>query len=186
MAVGTNAMRADAVRSRARLLKSAVKMIARDGAGVSLEAIARDAEVGSATLHRHFPTRWVLLEAIFKDRAEQIAHRADELAASNSADALATWFRDLVEMANSTSGLAAIIEPGPSDETSDGPSCHAVIAKSGERLLIAEKSFGRIRRDLEIDELMALAMSISVQPSETARQRLSDVVVNGWTTFPKP
>ena len=39
-----------------------------DGANVSLEEIARRAGVGSATLHRHFPTRKNLLETRVLDK----------------------------------------------------------------------------------------------------------------------
>jgi len=173
-------LRADAIRSRARVLESAVELITRDGAGVSLEAIARAAGVGSATLHRHFPTRWDLLEAIFKDRAEQIARRADEISAARTEDAFAVWFGDLVEMMNRTAGLADVIAPATDGQVKDASSCHALIAGAGERLLDVEKDSGRIRPDVQIDDLMTLAMAISTLRAPDARNRLRGIVVNGW------
>ena len=60
-------LRADGRRNRERIVAAAVKLVARDGAQASLEEIARRAGVGSATLHRHFPSRGALLEAVFRD-----------------------------------------------------------------------------------------------------------------------
>jgi AcrR family transcriptional regulator len=174
-------LRADAMRSRARVLESAVELVARDGAGVSLEAIARAAGVGSATLHRHFPTRWDLLEAIFKDRVEQLARRADELSAARTEDVFAVWFEDLVEMMSRTRALADVIAPAAADRRVQDPSsCHALIADAGQRLLDAEKDSGRIRPDVQIDELITLAMAISTLRDPDARNRLRGIVVNGW------
>ncbi|MGO4428866.1 TetR family transcriptional regulator, partial [Streptomyces sp. MCAF7] len=47
--------RADARRNYARLLAAAEAEVAVHGAEVSLEQVARTAQVGSATLRRHFP-----------------------------------------------------------------------------------------------------------------------------------
>lgn len=174
-------MRADALRSRGRLLESAANLIARDGAAVSLEEIAREAGVGSATLHRHFPARWNLLEAIFKDRAEQIAWQADQLMGDDPSAAFASWFSALVDMASRTSGLAAVIGSPPDGHASQLPSCNELIADAGGRLLGEGKASGDIRGDLQIGELMAMAMAISSLPDRKARSRLIEITVNGWS-----
>lgn len=75
-------MRADARRNRDRILAAAGTAIAEHGAEASLEEIARHAGVGSATLHRHFPSRQALLEAVFRDRVEILCAKARDLAAS--------------------------------------------------------------------------------------------------------
>jgi AcrR family transcriptional regulator len=174
-------MRADAIRSRERVLEAAVELIARDGAGASLEAIARAAGVGSATLHRHFPNRWALLEAIFKDRAAQIAGRADDLLESKTAHPFSAWFAELVEMTSATSGLEAVIEPIDRERSTQPPSCHATIADAGNRLLAKEKADGTMQPDVHIDELMVLAMAISSLPAADARLRLQRITAHGWT-----
>jgi len=102
-------MRADGQRSRARLLTAAEQIVARDGASASLEEIARVAGVGSATLHRHFPTRWVLLQAIFQERVEGLAALADTLLHGDEPDAsLAKW---LAELASITAGTSCSLKP---------------------------------------------------------------------------
>ncbi|WP_204038555.1 helix-turn-helix domain-containing protein [Micromonospora qiuiae] len=55
--------RSDWQRNHKRLVAVAAALVARDGAQVSLEEIAREAGVGSATLHRHFPSRLELRRA---------------------------------------------------------------------------------------------------------------------------
>ncbi|WP_399118634.1 TetR/AcrR family transcriptional regulator [Streptomyces sp. KM273126] len=58
------------------------------GCWARLEEIARRAGVGSATLHRHFPSRRSLLEVVFHDRVEALCSRSREHANRSSPDAL--------------------------------------------------------------------------------------------------
>jgi AcrR family transcriptional regulator len=64
--------RADFERNRSEILAQAERHFAAEGVGASLEAVARDAGVGSATLYRHFPTRDALLAEVLERRATQI------------------------------------------------------------------------------------------------------------------
>jgi AcrR family transcriptional regulator len=104
----TRTMRSDARRNYELLLAAAVAEVARTGADASLEKIARDAGVGSATLHRHFPSRQALLEAVFHDRVEGLCAEARELAGSpDPGRALADWLRAVAVYGATTRGLAA-------------------------------------------------------------------------------
>jgi AcrR family transcriptional regulator len=60
-------MRADAQRSRRLLLDAACELFVEVGIGVALEAVARRAGVGIATLYRHFPDRLALVKAVAID-----------------------------------------------------------------------------------------------------------------------
>ena len=60
---GEGALRADAERNRERILAAARDVFAERGLDAPLEAIARRAGVGQATLYRRFPTRQDLLVA---------------------------------------------------------------------------------------------------------------------------
>ncbi len=71
-------LRVDAERNRQRLLEAARVAFAEGGLDVPLEAIARRAEVGIATLYRRFPTRDDLLVAVFEDRLLRFAALAAE------------------------------------------------------------------------------------------------------------
>ncbi|MFG1651798.1 TetR/AcrR family transcriptional regulator [Micromonospora sp. NPDC049275] len=94
-------------------MKAATEATARDGAYASLEEIARSAGVGSATLHRHFPSRWSLLQAVFQTCVRNLAGRAEDLLAEPDAlTALTTWLREVTVYATTTRGLAGIQPPG--------------------------------------------------------------------------
>jgi AcrR family transcriptional regulator len=89
--------RSDAHRNYERILAVAAQEIAAYGADASLEQIARIAGVGSATVRRHFPTRRVLLDAVFRERVEALEARARELAdAGDARAALLGWLAALV------------------------------------------------------------------------------------------
>jgi len=64
--------RADAVRNRKRTLDAAQELFAEGGSSVSMDEVARRAEVGIGTLYRHFPTKEALLEAASQHRFGEI------------------------------------------------------------------------------------------------------------------
>ncbi|MER7193818.1 TetR/AcrR family transcriptional regulator [Streptomyces flaveolus] len=66
-------LRADAERNRDRILAAARRLYAREGLGVSMAAVAREAGVGKATLSRRFATREELINAVFADRMDAYA-----------------------------------------------------------------------------------------------------------------
>lgn len=63
-------VRKDARRNRARIVDAARDAFAVDGLDTSAAAIARRAQVGTATLYRHFPTRPDLIDAVFGEEAQ--------------------------------------------------------------------------------------------------------------------
>jgi AcrR family transcriptional regulator len=74
-------LRRDAERNRQRILAAARKLFAERGLDVAVEQIALAAGVGMGTLYRRFPTKEMLIDAIFEARlAEyvQLAERALE------------------------------------------------------------------------------------------------------------
>ncbi|MBB5136252.1 AcrR family transcriptional regulator [Thermocatellispora tengchongensis] len=59
--------RSDARDNRARILAVARAAFAADGLGVPIREIARRAQVGAATVYRHFPTKDALLSEVFAE-----------------------------------------------------------------------------------------------------------------------
>ena len=92
-------MRADARRNYEKVLAAAREAFAQDGAGTSLEEIARRAGVGIGTLYRHFPNRQALLEAVYVDEVESLAASGVDLRtfrrgtrwSAGSTGCVATW-----------------------------------------------------------------------------------------------
>ncbi|MFE3852391.1 TetR/AcrR family transcriptional regulator [Streptomyces griseorubiginosus] len=61
------ARRRDARRNRESLVQAAHEVFTEQGLEAPLDAIARRAKVGNATLYRHFPTRAELVDAVFRE-----------------------------------------------------------------------------------------------------------------------
>ena len=72
------AIRSDARRNRALILAAAQRALAERGTTVSLAEVARRAGVGAGTVHRHFPTKTDLLEAVMQQRVDRLAVLAAE------------------------------------------------------------------------------------------------------------
>ncbi|MEU7774946.1 helix-turn-helix domain-containing protein [Micromonospora taraxaci] len=168
-------MRADAQRNYDLIVTAAAEAIARDGAYASLEEIARSAGVGSATLHRHFPTRWSLLQAIFRGCVRNLAARAGDLhAAPDALDALTTWLHEVTAYATTTRGLADSLLNEPAEESD---ACGATLVAAGAPLLRRAVDEGSVRPDITMADLMILAngISLAAQPmgAEKAEQLLT-------------
>lgn len=73
-------MRADAQRNRLAVLAAAETVYAEQGADVSLNEIARRANIGNATLYRHFPTRDKLLAEVYAGHLERYCALAEDAA----------------------------------------------------------------------------------------------------------
>ncbi|MEV4109848.1 TetR/AcrR family transcriptional regulator [Nonomuraea sp. NPDC049695] len=178
--------RADARRNYDRILAAATAAIAEQGADASLEEIARRAGVGSATLHRHFPSRQRLLEAVFRDKVEALCATAHDLATDpEPGQALITWLRAVARHASSNRGLASSLIHGAQDgDPALGDTCHDLIVNAGQELLDRACQAGAVRPDISIIELLKLVNAISLATEhepDAADQadRLLDLAVNG-------
>ena len=90
--------RADGLRNRERLIDVAKLAFAEIGPNVSLEEIARRAEVGIGTLYRHFPTRDDIIAAVYRREVTQLADAAKRLLETRPAgEALHEWLRLFVD-----------------------------------------------------------------------------------------
>jgi AcrR family transcriptional regulator len=184
-------LRADARRNREMIIAAAEDLFLRDGADASLEEIARRAGVGSATLHRHFPTRRNLLETVYFDHVRELCDAAESLAARHDpAQALTEWLRLVNARATVNNGLAAAIAAGEDDGTPDSlQSCHTMIAAAGGTLLERAISSGAVRSDIDIRDLLglvnALALAADAHGRATADEnRLLMLALTGIATRP--
>ena len=167
-------MRADARRNRDRLVSVASEVVAEQGAEASLEEIARRAGVGSATLHRHFPSRLALLDAVFAERVKGLCDLgADLLAAADPGDALVRWLRELVRHAVGNRGLATSLLKGTGEE------CHTMIRGIAEALVA--RAATAIRADVTAEELLKLANGVALAAADDERlaDRLLTIAVTG-------
>ena len=91
-------MRADAQENHDRVLEVAAEAFARDGTGASLKAIARETGVGIGTVYRRFPSRNLLVEAVYRQEVDRLCAAAADLAATQpGAAALRAWMESFVD-----------------------------------------------------------------------------------------
>lgn len=168
--------RADWRRNRERLLAAAAEVVARDGASASLEEIARRAGLGSATLHRHFRSREALLTEVFHEGVERLAARGRELNETAGGDGLAVWLEELTRYTATTRGLAVSLRPTEADS-----GCHGMLADVAADLTAAAVRAGRLRPEITVDDLLALANGIAIRAEDDPElaTRLLRIAING-------
>lgn len=193
--------RADVRRNRARLLTAAREVFGRDGAGASLEAVARRAGVGIGTLYRHFPARQDLLEALLAEGFDRLAARARELAsAPEPGEALLEWLREFVAAVTGFRGMAASARvalrvperpredaPAPAGTGAGGDGGRArQVRAAGEALLARARDAGDVPSGVEFSDVLALACAVAMVAEEEpgAARRLLSLAASGfrcWT-----
>ncbi|WP_331749160.1 helix-turn-helix domain-containing protein [Streptomyces chartreusis] len=155
-------MRADARKNRDHLLAIASTAISEQGVDVSMRDIARRADVGLATLLRHFPTREALLDALLRTSFDELTATAGELEVSNSPeDALVRWLRECVAWTTEYRGVTVLMAAAIEDtESALHASCVALRA-AGARLLTRAQSAGMARVDIDGTDLFALVAALA-------------------------
>lgn len=179
-------LRADARRNYDAIVQAAVEEVGSRGATASLEDIAKRAGVGSATLHRHFPTRNLLLQAVFADGIAALASRASDLAQKRDAgSALRTWLSELAAYSASTRGLADTLDLSAGvDADPDMHTCEILLLGAATTLRDAAASAGAVRRDVGAYDLLSLVNAISLEARnhtdpEAFATRLLDLAFDG-------
>ncbi|QWT21309.1 TetR/AcrR family transcriptional regulator [Bacillus sp. NP157] len=155
-------MRADAKKNYSHLLAVAADVVSEHGADASMRDIARRADVGLATLFRHFPTREALFEALLRTTVEALLERATELESSKKPDeALVTWFREGVAFTHSYGGVCELLASAHADPTSALYALSIALRSAGARLLERAQAEGTARPDMDGVDLFALMSALA-------------------------
>jgi AcrR family transcriptional regulator len=172
--VAVRPARADARQNIDRIVAAATTAFLGDRADVSLEEIARRANVGSATLHRHFPTRQALLGAVFHEQVTGLCASAESLAGTpgGGREVLVEWLRQLGRFVAETRGIAAaLLLDLPQDDQQLAPdSCRSQLEKAGGALLGRARAAEAVRDDVSIGELLDLVNALSSVPGRDQKQ----------------
>lgn len=176
-------MRADARKNRDHLLAVAGTAVTEHGVDVSLRDIARRADVGLATLLRHFPTREALLDALLRASFDELTAKAAEFETSGSPeDALVRWLRDCVAWTTEYRGVTVLMAAAIDDTESALHASCVTLRAAGARLLTRAQAAGMARSDIDGSDLFALIAAlawIGDQPSLAPRaDHLFDVVAS--------
>jgi AcrR family transcriptional regulator len=173
-------LRADARRNRARILKAARAEFADHGVHSQIDDVAKRAKVGVGTVYRHFPTKDALLDALVRERFEEIAGYAREaLAREDAWEGFCELIWRAAELNARDLGFC---------ESVASTDCTAIVEEVGlmrsTRLLIGRaKAQGRMRADATEDDvqLMMIGASSVMQqgPAPDAWRRYFTLMLDG-------
>ncbi|MBS9721421.1 helix-turn-helix transcriptional regulator [Tianweitania sp. BSSL-BM11] len=183
-------MRADAKKNYEGLLAVAREVIAEQGVDASLRDIARRADVGLATLYRHFPTREALLEALLQKALSDLIARSEILYRSDlPAVALTTWFIEATTFVHVFKGIVDLMAEALADPGSALHEDCKNLRAAGTKLLRSAQQAGVARKDVDGDDLFALigaAGWIGDQPAfEDRADRLASFIANALMCPPQ-
>lgn len=169
------------MRNRTAIIEAVAQALLSGGADVSLEAIARRAGVGSATLHRNFPSRRALLDVVFEHDVGKLCALAPEIAERYPKDeALLQWLAAIARHCALNDAVTTLVQVAP-DQSSPQRRTYADLEEAGAPLLRAAIAVGAVRADVSLTDLLALVNGIAVACSAhpDAVDRLFDLVWDG-------
>ncbi|MFJ4467758.1 TetR/AcrR family transcriptional regulator [Streptomyces sp. NPDC089424] len=180
---GRRSLRADAQRNEDRLLEAAAAAFAREGAGASVKDIARAAGVGVGTLYRRFPSKEVLIEAIYRHEVQRLCESAPHLAATlPPVDALRTWMEDFIDFMMAKDGMADALRVVLTDD-SEKLHTRALLADAVAHLLAATGESAPERPHVDAEVVLMALGGISLMASGEGRRdlatRLVDLLLHG-------
>jgi AcrR family transcriptional regulator len=176
--------RADAQRNRERILDVAKVVFTRSGTDISLDEVAKQAGVGPGTLYRHFPTREVLLEAVYRTEVERLAAAQREFSATLSpVEALRAWMMLFVDYIATKQLIAPALNTliGGNSKLTEYSSTQI---KGAIHLLVKRAvESGAIRADLDPLDLLRALVGVSnvasVPDWRASARRLVQILIAG-------
>lgn len=179
-------MRSDARDNRIRILTVARYAFAEDGVDVPIREIARRAEVGVATVYRHFPTKEALLAEAFADQLASCREIVDEgLATPDAWEGFCLVIKKLMMVHALDRGFArAFTSRMPLAETFTADRDRSL--NKMRELLSRAKKTGELRHDLRLDDVSLMLMANEGIRAETparrvaATQRFADLMIRSF------
>ncbi|MBH0778095.1 TetR/AcrR family transcriptional regulator [Nocardia sp. NEAU-351] len=94
------------------MIEAAAQVFVTSGVEAPIRDIAARAQVGTATIYRHFPTRADLIVAVYRHQVEALAEGGPALLESSEGPyaALRTWIDRFVDFVATKQGLAAVLQ----------------------------------------------------------------------------
>lgn len=169
-------LRADAARNRAKVLEAARSAFTSEGPSVPLDEIARRAGVGAGTVHRHFPTKEALLEAVIVERLENLlADARAALAAADAGESFFAFFTSMIADASTKMDMAAALSHVGVDLRESTRAVAGDLRVVLEALMQRAQEAGALRADAGVEDLHLLVVGAvaaeqwSTRPEAAAR-----------------
>ncbi|MFI6350179.1 TetR/AcrR family transcriptional regulator [Streptomyces sp. NPDC050560] len=173
------APRSDGQRNRRLIMEAAARAFATDGADASLNAVARDAGVGVATLFRHFPTREALVEAVYRESLVSLCAAAGTLAAERDAlDATRAWLTKFLDYLSLKSGMADTLRALTDGNTDSRIGTVERVTEAIEILLEHGRTEGVFRPSVRADDVLAALAGIALMAGSPAQRDQADRLVD--------
>jgi AcrR family transcriptional regulator len=176
-------MRADARRNYERIVSTAREVFFQQGVDVPLDDIVKRAGVGAGTLYRHFPTRDVLIEAVYRQEIEELADRVRMVTKElPPEEALREWMREQVRFQNERAGLAAALKAAIDEDSETFQHCKITLREAVGVLVEAAQTAGVVRPEIEAVDVMRLGHGIGASAKfadEAGKERLVSIALHG-------
>lgn len=176
--------RADSARNRQLLIDAAKEGFAEIGPNVSLEEIARRAEVGIGTLYRHFPSREAVVEAVYRRAVEQLTDAVPRLLETSPApDALHAWMHLFVDYIVTKRIVAPSLGPAAGRNSTLYATSFELIKGAVSTLVERAIASGDVRNDIDPYDLLRAMIGVSYgnpdEGWEASAHRLIDILMDG-------
>ncbi|HZQ44747.1 MAG TPA: TetR/AcrR family transcriptional regulator [Acidobacteriaceae bacterium] len=177
-------LRADAQRNRERILEIGKRVFTRDGAGASLDEIARQAGIGPGTLYRHFPTRDALIEAVYRSEVEKLAAAEQRLSAAKPPlEAMRAWMLLFIDHVSEKKLILPVMESVPGGSTRLIESMRGLIHSTFTRAVRRAIASGDLRADTDPDDFIRALVGVfhttAIPGWEQSARRLVDILIAG-------
>ncbi|GEO86744.1 MULTISPECIES: TetR/AcrR family transcriptional regulator [Alphaproteobacteria] len=179
--------RKDAQHNRTQILDVARQTFSSDGVDVSMDAIARQSGLGSATLYRHFPNKDALLAALLDEHYEDMLQKKTVIEAeeSDAGRALERWIDALGDWMLVYDGLSEPLRAAWSRSNSPlKPTCQNLIDAT-DTFLRAAQGAGLAQPALTGRHIFVGALAVAWAggtglDDHGTRVVLRDLFKNGW------
>lgn len=176
-------MRRDGTANRERILVAAEQVFGRSGTSGSTDDVARLAQVGIATVFRHFPTKTELVEATalrYLERMQaEVRRHADD---ADRVGALAAVMRILVSTGPTKVTLLNVALDGTEELSDTITAAVQTIRDVVADILRAAQAAGTIRADVTGAEIFTLARAlahVATAPNEEVVDNAIGIVLDG-------
>lgn len=188
----TQSLRSDARDNRARILEAAGRAFATEGLDVPMREIARRAEVGPATVYRHFPTKDALFMAAFADQMTACSKIIEEgLAAADPWRGFRTAIERVMEVHARDRGFChAFVSRFPNAPELAAERDRAL--RGMAKLVRRAKEAGALRPDVGLDDVVLVLMANegihtgSRRTRAAASRRFAALMIESFRAGPDP